>query len=640
MKASRLGALALLAAVLACEPPPRAHEPAATPQSSTIVTAASGRIVAVDADHDAVVFMDADGGNVRSVPVGQRPAQLAIRGERVLVTNRGARSVTLLSTRDENVVRTFKVGVEPVGVAWVDDRRAAVSLGGEQALALVDVDAGQVVQRVALAHQEPRAVAVLPDGRIFVSHLTTDKLSVVQGGEVRELSLRLRSMPHLTPNLVQSLAVRHDGKEVATSNVELNNEQVNADRPVEGGGGGGYLGTPEQLPAVTPAVTTVDTDLEVTTADTVTADIPNVCFENCGQVDPAEVGRSALLRRENGQTESHQVNEPTAVAYLDGGRGFAVLARGSNNLLIWRRDSDGRRTELVKAVKVGSGADGLAASPDGRALYVHSAFDQTVDVVEVPLFEEKQQKSSLAGGLQEASHPKAPVEQEQPARRMPVAALDLPADVLAGRKLFFDATNNSMTTGPGVTCATCHPDGRADRKTWNFIDGPRNTMSLAGGIATTTAPLHWGGELQSHRELQRTITEFMGGHGLPEDGLDQLAAFIDTVPTPDNVNRDDDTQRALQLRGEELFFDERVGCASCHAGNHRTDNLNHDVGTGGAFQTPVLHGLHLSSPYLHDGTAPTVEDVLEKLVKTDLMGRGSHLSAEDMTALAAYLRTL
>ncbi|MEW5854395.1 MAG: c-type cytochrome [Myxococcota bacterium] len=663
MKRLHPGALLLSAAVLACEPGARSHDPASAPQSSTIGALSDGTIVALDADHDALVFLGRNGGQPQSVAVGRAPSQLTVRGDMVAVSNRYGRSVSLVSTRDRTVLRTINVGVEPVGLAFLPDGRLAVALAGEQALAIVDVNAGAVTERMALRHANPRAVAVLPDGKIYVTHTLKGELSVVRPDqssvEALPVELRVPSTP-LNASLLTNLTVSPDGNELSTTHVNLNNESL---RPDPNQGGGGYQGTPEQLPGVNPTVTLVDPGRDVMVSDATAQDEPMMrdgCFEGCGaspqpataQDDQDSQPTSALLSNRNGQLQGRQINEPVASAYLDGGRGFAVLGRGSRNVMIWRRDERGNRKELVKVVSVGHGADGLAVTPDGKQLLVHNAFDLTVDVIDVPLFDDE--KTAQGGMLRSprASEPvkKVGVADERPAATLKIADVTLPANVQEGRKLFFDATNASMTGlsngAMGISCGTCHVDGRNDGRNWQFIDGPRNTPSLAGaapgrtGIATTTAPLHWGGELENHRALQRTVTEFMGGSGLSANQLDQLAAFIDTIPEPDNVYRTKEELLAQLQRGEELFHDPVVGCTECHQGEHRTDNRSWDVGTGMRVQTPVLHGVHLTAPYLHDGSAPTLEDLLDRLVRSNLMGRGDHLSDDDMAALAAYLRSL
>jgi len=130
-----------------------------------------------------------------------------------------------------------------------------------------------------------------------------------------------------------------------------------------------------------------------------------------------------------------------------------------------------------------------------------------------------------------------------------------------------------------------------------------------------------------------------------------VAAFIDTIPAPDTF---EPASAAAQVaRGRDLFFSEGTQCGTCHYGEHFTDNLNHVIGqdTGPefdshgrqltpGFQTAVLHGLKHTGPYLHDGSLKTLEDVVEVLVKRDLMGKGSHLSTQELADLVAYLKAL
>ena len=59
---------------------------------------------------------------------------------------------------------------------------------------------------------------------------------------------------------------------------------------------------------------------------------------------------------------------------------------------------------------------------------------------------------------------------------------------------------------------------------------------------------------------------------------------------------------------------------------------------GGAYDTPSLKGLSVTAPYFHDGSARTLDDVVEQ--NHHRMGTTSHLSAEERAALVAYLKTL
>ena len=72
-------------------------------------------------------------------------------------------------------------------------------------------------------------------------------------------------------------------------------------------------------------------------------------------------------------------------------------------------------------------------------------------------------------------------------------------------------------------------------------------------------------------------------------------------------------------------------------------SLKKDIGlpvrpTAGTFNTPGLVGLWYTAPYLHDGSAPTLMDVLDRT--TGQMGHTAHLTVDEKEALVAYMLTL
>ncbi|HWQ92572.1 MAG TPA: c-type cytochrome, partial [Clostridia bacterium] len=90
-----------------------------------------------------------------------------------------------------------------------------------------------------------------------------------------------------------------------------------------------------------------------------------------------------------------------------------------------------------------------------------------------------------------------------------------------------------------------------------------------------------------------------------------------------------------------------LGCAGCHPGPLFTDQQSYDVGTAGefdrktrSFDTPTLVEIRRTAPYLHDGSAATVRDVLTHKNKDDLHGKTSHLNADQILDLCAYLLSL
>jgi cytochrome c peroxidase len=78
-----------------------------------------------------------------------------------------------------------------------------------------------------------------------------------------------------------------------------------------------------------------------------------------------------------------------------------------------------------------------------------------------------------------------------------------------------------------------------------------------------------------------------------------------------------------------------------------TDLRTHKVGTSGRhdrtedrFDTPALVELWRTAPFLHDGSAATLRDVLTTRNLQDQHGRTSHLSPQALDDLAEYLRSL
>ena len=113
------------------------------------------------------------------------------------------------------------------------------------------------------------------------------------------------------------------------------------------------------------------------------------------------------------------------------------------------------------------------------------------------------------------------------------------------------------------------------------------------------------------------------------------------------MGSDGETQLpAAAQRGKRLFGSPAVGCAHCHSGPLLSDLRSHDVGThnprdqSGEYDTPALSELWRSPPYLHDGRAATLHDVLTVYNVDDKHGMTSNLTAEQLDDLIQYLLSL
>jgi cytochrome c peroxidase len=126
--------------------------------------------------------------------------------------------------------------------------------------------------------------------------------------------------------------------------------------------------------------------------------------------------------------------------------------------------------------------------------------------------------------------------------------------------------------------------------------------------------------------------------------LDALAAYMDSIealvsPYVDNHER--------VMSGEKQF--NALGCQSCHTPPLFTDRHLHDVGTGDlrkeknahgrgpSVDTPSLRALWLTAPYFHDGSALTLEDVLDSGTAHNI---SAVLTSKEVEDLVAYLQSL
>jgi len=179
--------------------------------------------------------------------------------------------------------------------------------------------------------------------------------------------------------------------------------------------------------------------------------------------------------------------------------------------------------------------------------------------------------------------------------------------------------------------------------------------------------VHWTGNFDEIQDFENDIRSGFSGSGFMTDAqfntgtrsnplgdpkagissdLDALAAYLATqTETDPSPFRTSAGALTTQAQSGKLIF-QRQNCAACHAGNVFTDSpskLLHDVGTiklssgqrlGATllgFDTPTLKGLWDTGPYLHDGSAATLLDVLSNTVHAGTM------TATEKNDLAAYL---
>lgn len=153
-----------------------------------------------------------------------------------------------------------------------------------------------------------------------------------------------------------------------------------------------------------------------------------------------------------------------------------------------------------------------------------------------------------------------------------------------------------------------------------------------------------------------------------------IASFERTVISNDTpfdrwAKGDKSAMSASAVNGFDLFMNPDKGnCAVCHSGPNFTDDGFHNIGLEsygqenpdmgryaikpirilkGAFKTPTLREIGVTAPYFHDGSANTLDEVVEHyakggVVKTDLSPnmKALGLSETEKADIVAFLEAL
>ncbi|MDH7482116.1 MAG: cytochrome c peroxidase [Armatimonadota bacterium] len=239
------------------------------------------------------------------------------------------------------------------------------------------------------------------------------------------------------------------------------------------------------------------------------------------------------------------------------------------------------------------------------------------------------------------------------------------AKIRLGAQLYFDARLSSDGT---ISCASCHRPDKAWADTTPVSEGVahqkgmRNSPSIIN--TAYVIPQFWDGRalhlekqavgpVQNPIEMDLTkeeiefrlnhipgyVTQFEEVFGA-KPTIDLLAkaiaSFERTIVTGESpydkyLAGDKSAMSKSAIRGMELF-NGKGHCNVCHSGPAFSDSRFHNLGVGyvngkfkdvgrygvtndpkdmGAFLTPKLRAVALTPPYMHDGSEPTLEAVIE-----------------------------
>ncbi|MBW8832887.1 MAG: DUF1929 domain-containing protein, partial [Burkholderiales bacterium] len=612
--------------------------------SSNIIvqTPASGnpRLWVVNQDNDSVSAFDAVTlAKQAEVSVGTAPRTIALAPNGLIwVTNKRSDSISVINPATNAVVNTIALprASRPFGIA--------MSPTAAQAFVVLEAT-GQLLKFDALNYAllasasvgaNPRHLSISADGAsVYVSRFITPSLpgestatvttTPSNGAEVVVMSAGGLS-------LMRTIVLQHSDKP------DLENQ---------GRGIPNYLGAATISPDGSQAwVPSKQDNIKRGTLRDGTA----LNFQSTVRAISSRIVLSTNQEDLGKRVDHDNASVATAAVYDSRGTYLFVALETSREVAV----VDAHGGFQIMRFSVGRAPQGLAISGDNKTLYVNNFMDRTVGVYDL--------QTLLTGG--QLSVPLV-------ASLNAVGSEKLTSTVLLGKQLFYDARDPRLALDRYLSCATCHNDGGSDGRTWDLTgqgEGLRNTIALRGR-AGAQGLLHWSGNFDEVQDFEGQIRTLAGGTGLmsnisfnagtrsqplgdPKSGvsgdLDALAAYVSSLNSFDPTPYRDASGAitATGAAGRAVFTAQ--GCGACHGGPSFTNSGLmglQNIGTlkpssgkrsGGTLtgiDVPTLRDVWQTGPYLHDGSASTLEAAV-------LAHNSVSISSADLSSLVQYLREL
>jgi YVTN family beta-propeller protein len=629
------------------------NSPVARHSASIAISHDGTHLYVVNPDSDSVSIIDAttgtlehevllapsppavDAGGHFTPAVMPRAVAISPHSNRLYVTGERSSRLHVVDAGSGKVLNTIEVCSEPAGVLVSPDENSVyVACSNDDEVVRVDTGSHKVVTTVQTEHK-PWALAWSADGKsILVTHLLGNAVSSDGAGisVLESVSLHISSTWAIADTPPRSDPRLAYGQARGLYDV--------VQRP-----GSSEIWVAHLLLANLTAQPTLNFENTVFPCLSV--------FKTWGNLDTQLYTDAQDVPGTNGAF-GDVVSGPHSFEFTPDGH-YALMADTYSEDVLAVDAVNRVEAALVRPLP-GHMPQGIVLSPDGKHAYVDERNTGDVAVLDI---------DETATPISVTVEPKV----------IPRITSDpMPAAMRLGQHLFHSANSDELpiTQNHWVACASCHVEGRSDSVTWEFLPGPRDTPSNAGGTLDTGFLLHTA-ERRVVQDYWHVINVEQGGRFSPSDPtqsmqLDALEAFVDhalPIPVPPHTNA------SLVAQGKAIFERSDVGCTNCHYGPALTDSgagnpaldlmgvINlHDVGTCNTgqfpdvpstaddgseraackFDTPALRGLADSAPYFHDGSALTLRDALERT--RGKMGNINGLSDSEENALIEYLRSL
>lgn len=536
-------------------------------------------------------------------------------GKRAFVTNRLDDTVAVIDAAARKVLKTFPTGDEPHGVATDRQGRLLYVLNTSSGdISVFDAASLERVKTLA-AGRGPWAASFSPDGSALLvtntySHLRPLRSTLLS--EVTQIETERGTVEDRLQvpgaNLMMGIDWHPSGR-FALATMNRTKNLVPMTRLLQGW-------------TITNGLAVLWRTGEV---DQVLLDEPDMGFADVTGIACTPDGRYALATSSG----------TDRIAVIDVSLLTELIQRSSQ----YEREHVlpnhlGKPTEfVVKHIPTGRSPRGIVIAPDGKTAYVANCLDDNIGVIDL-------------------------------ARLEPAGVIDLggPKEVTRqrfGERIFHSAT---VTFHRQFSCHSCHPDGHIDGITYDIeADGigvsPVDNRTLRGIL--DTAPFKWEGTNPSlSRQCGPRLSVFFTRLApfTPEE-LSALDYYVTTIPRPPNRYRALNAPLTpAQRRGKAIFYRTTTNdgreipvenrCSTCHFPPYYTDRRLHDVGTRhpldrqGKFDVPHLNNIYDSAPYLHDGSAATLEEIWTIYNPDDRHGVTNDMTKDQLNDLIEYLKTL
>jgi YVTN family beta-propeller protein len=595
-----VASLLVVASLAPAAPPPIACAPTAL-----AISADARQLFVACAEADQVLVLDPARGNViRSIRLDRTPSGLVLSpdGTRLIVTCAAPESsVLVLEAVSGKLLARLRAGhtacapvVSPDGtMLYICDRF-------DNDVAMFDLATGREVARIPVL-REPVAAALTPDGRrlLVANHLPTGRADVpfvAAAVSVIDTAARRVVTNLALPNgcgLLRGLAISADGRFAAVTHQVAHN----------------YLPT-----------TQVDRG-----------------WMNSNAFTLFDLARDAMLGTVLLDDLDRGAANPWAVAWSADGRRLLVTHAGTHELSVMDAP-----VLLAKLAQPGAGPE----AADDLALLV--GLRQRVPLpLNGPRALVVSGNRAFVAGYFSGDLAVVDFAPPQPVvTRLPLPSATPLASVRRGEMLFSDAR---LCFQEWQSCASCHSaDGRVDGLNWDLLnDGignPKNTHSLL--LSHRTPPAMSQGVRETAEAAVRAGLRHILFSAQPEEVAVALDDYLKSLQPIASPHLQQGRLSPAARRGKRLFHDVRTGCATCHPPPLFTSLKSYDVGTRAAcddvseFDTPSLIELWRTAPYLHDGSAATITDVLTTRNPHNRHGYTAQLTPAQIADLAAYLLSL